>query len=222
VEVGLVKLMEMRRLASLGDLVGRIAELESALRTGRPPAERKNPQTTPSTAAGGSRSASASGSGTLRAAADDEVAARSEPDIRYEAPAAITMSQPGSVLDQIKTELDKKKKKLLVAAIDAAAKVELEAGELVIEFSAGARDSRDRLARPDNVKILREVCVEVCGGDVGIRFSIRDGESDEAPISPEEDSRHSKQQARQAAAQNPTVQQALRTFGGEIVDVKMP
>src|SRR2546429_3525015 len=48
VEVGLVKLMEMRRLASLGDLVGRIAELESALRTGRPPAERKSPQSAPS------------------------------------------------------------------------------------------------------------------------------------------------------------------------------
>src|SRR5437763_4802238 len=50
VEVGLVKLMEMRRLASLGDLVGRIAELESALRTGRAPAERKNSQATSSAA----------------------------------------------------------------------------------------------------------------------------------------------------------------------------
>src|SRR5262249_7474954 len=48
VEVGLVKLMEMRRLASLGDLLGRIAELESALRTGAPPAERKAPPTAPS------------------------------------------------------------------------------------------------------------------------------------------------------------------------------
>src|ERR1051325_7802502 len=47
VEVALVKLMEMRRLASLGDLVARIAELESALRTGRAPAERKSPQATP-------------------------------------------------------------------------------------------------------------------------------------------------------------------------------
>src|SRR5205814_6668471 len=54
VEVGLVKLMEMRRLASLSDLVGRIAELESALRTGRPPAERKNPQATPSAASNAS------------------------------------------------------------------------------------------------------------------------------------------------------------------------
>src|SRR6266581_6134511 len=48
VEVGLVKLMEMRRLAPLGDLVGRIAELENALRTGRAPAERKSSQASPS------------------------------------------------------------------------------------------------------------------------------------------------------------------------------
>src|SRR5205807_7394049 len=47
VEVGLVKLMEMRKLASLGDLVGRLAELESALRTGRPPAERSSSESTP-------------------------------------------------------------------------------------------------------------------------------------------------------------------------------
>src|SRR2546422_1022552 len=47
VEVGLVKLMEMRRLSSLSDLVGRITELENALRIGRAPAERKNPQSAP-------------------------------------------------------------------------------------------------------------------------------------------------------------------------------
>src|SRR5437870_11481621 len=70
VEVGLVKLMEMRRLASLGDLVGRITELEHALR-GQPPAERKGPQSAPesgsskaparsaASAGGSSRSASA-------------------------------------------------------------------------------------------------------------------------------------------------------------------
>src|SRR5436309_6064430 len=72
VEVGLVKLMEMRRLASLSDLVARIAELESALRTGRPPAERSSPQSAPASgsstsgsrpaARGSSRSANASAS----------------------------------------------------------------------------------------------------------------------------------------------------------------
>src|ERR1043166_3293083 len=58
VEVALVKLMEMRRLASLGDLVARIAELESALRTGRPPAERQSPQAAP--AASSNRASSSS------------------------------------------------------------------------------------------------------------------------------------------------------------------
>src|SRR6266446_289556 len=77
VEVGLVKLMEMRRLASLSDLIGRIHELENALRTGQPPAERKSPQSAPDSdpgrkparpaaSAGGSRSTSASSYGTAR------------------------------------------------------------------------------------------------------------------------------------------------------------
>src|SRR5437762_3226145 len=72
VEVGLVKLMEMRRLASLGDLVGRIAELEDALRTGQPPAERKTPQSAPDSgpAKAGARSA-ASGSAGRSASASD-------------------------------------------------------------------------------------------------------------------------------------------------------
>src|SRR5438128_8388168 len=43
VEVGLVKLMEMRRLAPLGDLVDRIAQIENALRTGKPISEGKPP-----------------------------------------------------------------------------------------------------------------------------------------------------------------------------------
>src|SRR6059058_5873010 len=76
VEVGLVKLMEMRRLAPLGDLVGRIAELESALRTGRPPAERKSPQSAP----GGSPETRGSASSSLRSSrgASSEFAATEE------------------------------------------------------------------------------------------------------------------------------------------------
>ena len=63
VEVGLVKLMEMRRLASLGDLVGRITELEDALRTGRPPVERKSPQAAPESSPGKAPARSAASAG---------------------------------------------------------------------------------------------------------------------------------------------------------------
>lgn len=219
VEVGLVKLMEMRRLASLGDLVGRIAELESALRTGRPPAERRSPQAAPGGPSRGS-SPSATSTGTSRSAGAAEAPSADvvEPSTIESGPAA-TVS--GSLLDRLKVELEKKKRKLLIVSLDAAAQVALDGEELIIEFSSDAKHSRDTLAKSDNAKILREVCAEICGRDIGVRFSIRNGESDDMPVSAEEDSRRSKQRARQAAAQNPTVQQALRTFGGEIVDVKL-
>jgi DNA polymerase III gamma/tau subunit len=231
VEVGLVKLMEMRRLSSLGDLVGRIAELESALRTGRPPAERSSPPSAPSGSAP-ARGRASSTSGSSRGVSAHEFAATEETttqppdDVPKSASPDISSTNivpvSGSLIDQIKSALEARKKKLLIVSLDAAARVELEGDELSIEFSPAAKHSRDTLVKSDNAKILREVCADVCGREIGVRFSIRNGESDEAPVSQEEDERRSKQRARQAAAQNPTVQQVLRTFGGEIVDVKMP
>ena len=232
VEVGLVKLMEMRRLASLGDLVGRIAELEDALRTGRAPAERKTPQSTPDSGPtkAGARSATTGGSSRSASASDYGTAGSSERVIdpssaitdsaSDEAP--VTATLPGSLIDQIKSELEKKKRRLLIAALDAAGRVELEGDELSLEFLPEARHSRDTLAKPDNAKALREACAEVCGREIGIRFAIRQAESEErAPASPEEEERRTKQQVREAVAQNPTVQQVLRAFGGEIVDITL-
>jgi DNA polymerase-3 subunit gamma/tau len=220
VEVALVKLMEMRRLASLGDLIARIAELESALRTGRAPAERKNPQ--------GAPGAPSDNRTTPSAAPTTRTARASDQNLNHEqvAPAADLVEAPSSLgtglRDRIQDELEKRKRKLLAAAIGAAARVDLEADELTIEFSPEAKHSRDTMAKPDNVRILRETCAAVLGNEIGIRFAIRDGETNTAALSPEEDERRSRQKARQAAAQNPTVQQVLKTFGGEIVDVKMP
>jgi DNA polymerase-3 subunit gamma/tau len=229
VEVGLVKLMEMRRLASLGDLVGRIAELESALRTGRAPAERKSSQATPGAASNTSTRSTSTASTRGASAAEHRTASEvtAPPPVQNadesRAPFAVAEppATPGSLVDQIKAELEKRKRKLLAAAMAAAARVELEGNELTIEFAPDAKHSRDTMAKADNARILRETCAEVCGREVGIRFVIRDGEADEASVSPEEDERRSKQKARLAAAQNPTVQQVLKTFGGEIVDVKM-
>ncbi len=223
VEIGLVRLMEMRRLASLSDLVARIAELESALRTGRPPAERSSPQSAPASGANTSSSHSTTRASS-RGASASEVGATAEaapPRDEESLPVALAAeAATGSLADQIKAELEKQKKKLLIVSVDAAARVELDGDELTFEFFPAAKHSRDTLAKPDNAKLLREACAAVCGREVGIRFAIRDGE-DDAPPSAQEDQRRSKQRARQTAAKNPTVQQVLRAFGGEIVDVKM-
>jgi len=219
VEVGLVKLMEMRRLASLGDLVGRITELEHAVRTGKAPAERKSPQSAPDSGSSKApvRSAAAAGgsSRSASAAAPAEQAAISEPPV-----ASSPVS--GSLIDQIKFALENKKRRMLIAALDVASRVELEGDDLLIEFAPGAKQSRDTLAKAENTKVLRDACSEVCGRDIGIRFGVKDETSaGDEPLSPEEKERRSKTQIQQAAAQNPTVQQVLRAFGGEIVDIKM-
>jgi DNA polymerase III subunit gamma/tau len=217
VEVGLVKLMELRRLASLGDLVLRIDELEQSLRAGQPPAARKSPQSTPESgpSQAPARSAAAAGSSqSARSTAPTELSRTSESPVA--APAS------GSMIDRIKAALEKKKRRLLIAAVEAASRIDLEGDELLVEFTPEAKHSRDTLAKAENAKALREACSEVCGRDVGIRFSIRDGVGDSSePLSPEEAERRTKKQTRQAVAQNPTVQQVLRAFGGEIVDIKM-
>jgi DNA polymerase-3 subunit gamma/tau len=220
VEVGLVKLMEMRRLAPLSDLVARIAELESALRTGRAPAERKTARGAPTAPANsGTRTASAGSSGRSAGAYEAAPVSSDAAAESYEAPSAemagASPTPAGSLKEQIKAELEKKKKKMLIAAIAAAPRIELEGDDLVIEFSADDR----HLAKPDTAKILREVSVEICGRNVGIRFATGNG-GDDVPASPEEEQRRSKQKARLAAAENPRVQNVLRAFGGEIVDVK--
>ena len=213
VEVGLVKLMEMRRLASLGDLVSRITQLEHALRTGQPPAERKSPQSAPESgpSRAPARSATAAGSSqSARNAASPEQPQTSEP------PAAA--SSPGSMIDQIKAALEKKKRRMLIAALDSAS-AELKGDELLI-FTPDARHARITFAKAENAKALREACSEVCRREIG--FSIKDSATDSSePLSPEEEERRAKKQTRQAVAQNPTVQQVLRAFGGEIVDIKM-
>jgi DNA polymerase-3 subunit gamma/tau len=209
VEVGLVKLMEMHRLAPLGDLIRRIAALETALRTGQPPAEIKTPQSVP---AANTPTRRTSSSGSMEASA---VAAG---DAKSTIAAA---SDHASLCDQIKTKLEQKRRRLLIAALDSASRAELEGDEFVVEFSPEAKHYRDTLARTDNARALREACTEVCGREIGIRFAIREGAGADAAGSGEAETPQQKKKARHAAAADPTVQQVLRAFGAEIVDVKM-
>jgi DNA polymerase-3 subunit gamma/tau len=236
VEVGLVKLMEMRRLASLGDLVARISELEAALRTGKPPADRKSPQSAPDSgpgraparaaSAGSSKSASASGHGPPVRRGSERVPEHPvEGSANTKGTSDSISKEPsnknsGSLVDQIKSALAEKKRRLLIAALDGASRAELEGDELLIEFTPEGRHARDTLARADNARVLREACYEVCGRDIGIRFATKDDNGSKEPLSPEEEERRTKKDTREAAARNPIVQQVLQTFGGEIVDIK--
>jgi hypothetical protein len=110
---------------------------------------------------------------------------------------------------------------MLIAAFDDASRAELEGDELVIEFASANQQSRNTLAKAENAKVLREAGSEVCGREVGIRFAVKDAvDESNVALSPEDEERRAKKKTRETVAQNATVQQVLRAFGGEIVDIK--
>ena len=59
------------------------------------------------------------------------------------------------------------------------------------------------------------------GRDIGFRIAVKDNEAgDSLPLSREEEERREQQTLRATAEQNPIVQQVLRKFRGEIIDVQ--
>ena len=141
------------------------------------------------------------------------------------APVAIGKADAAlSEIEQMKSALEKRRKMFLVTALEGARRASLEGDELCLEFAPDARHLRDTLSKSENVKILRDVCKEITGRDLGVRFAISDGETGDAPVSKEETERREKllekKVLRETAEKDPVVQQMLRTFRGEIVDVK--
>jgi hypothetical protein len=128
----------------------------------------------------------------------------------------------GSTISQIKAALEKRRRMFLVTALDAAHKASVEDNELCVEFAPEAKHLRDTLAKPESVKILREVCRELLGHDIGVRISVKErgAATDDAPLSKDDEARREKQQLREMAEQHPAVQEVLKAFHGEIVDVR--
>ncbi|HSS19818.1 MAG TPA: DNA polymerase III subunit gamma/tau [Pyrinomonadaceae bacterium] len=248
-EIGLVKLMEMRRLEPIGQLIDRLTALEESARTGKPPAggsgklasgvtgtQRNEPTISRASAASAGTATHepppwmssppppTSGSSGSYSAAATKAAFENEvlesPEIDDDVPAV--GSAFTSEIDQIKSELEKRRRMFLVTAIEGARNVTLETNELCLEFAPDARHLRDTVAKSENVKLLREACKEVTGRDMGVRFMINDpsGPAEDAPVTKEEVERREQKSLRERAEKNPTVQQMLKTFRGEIVDVK--
>ena len=186
-EVGIVKLMELRGVETIGEILQRLAALESGGGSVSP----KTP----------SRSA-----GSLFVAATAVAPALEKP-------------QPESQIDRIKSALERQKKMLLVTTLDAAQATVLEQAELYVEFAPESRHLSATLSKPENTKFLADACREVTGQETRIRILVKDPRADNEPLSKEDEERLQKQRLREEAENSPAVQQALKTFRGEIKDV---
>ena len=116
-------------------------------------------------------------------------------------------------IDRVKAAL---RKPWLVAALDGAQTTVLENGELYIEFDLAARYLGDQLSDPKNTRFLADACREVTGQETRIRIHIKDPRADSESVTKEDE----QQLLRQRAESNPAVKQALKTFRGEIIDVR--
>lgn len=275
-EVGLVKLMEMKRLVSVNQLLERLAALEESLRTGRAPAGGGNPPPAggtqnaggkggPSSAPSRTRTGSAMQSAgetsaqSLEASSTEpaaEVVGHAQPEMPppvltlvpppgpSPAPAAATATaygvakqEPsdnvmgprapssafakGSSVEAIKTELEKRKRMFLVVALEGARKALVDGEEFYVEYAPESKHLRDNLAKPENIKLLREVCRAVAGHDLGVRIVVKEQEAeDDRQVSRQDDERLERERLRQLAEQHPFTQQLLHTFRAEIVDVQ--
>lgn len=236
-EVGLVKLMEMRRLQPLSELIDRITALENSVRTGTPPTRSNSPSSAgnapPRSATGSSKAASSSAKAAFGSEDVTSPFITATPDVIKPAPLDLTQMAPvqagpetisadeTSEIERLKLALEKRRRKMLVIALEGARIARIDGDELYVEFAPDAKHLRDTLAKSDDVKVIREACLEVMGKEIGVRISVKDNEANESqPLSQEEEERRDKQSLRATAEQNPAVQQVLRKFRGEIVDVQ--
>ncbi len=109
----------------------------------------------------------------------------------------------------------------LVVALEGARRSLIEDDELVVEYAPEAKHLRDNLAKPESIKLLREVCRAVTGHDLGVRITVKEqGAEDDRQMSAQEQARLEKQRLREMAEQHSFTQQVLGTFHAEIIDVR--
>jgi len=232
VEIGIVKLMELRGVESISEILQRLATLEGSS-SGKPGGGSSNSGNgSPSPRKGGAAPVN-SGS---RAASSSFTAAAIAPalEVKTASPIHSTVAMDElpitesdtiapaemTVIDRIKAALENQRKMLLVTVLEAALAASIEDGELFVEFAPESRHFRDTLSKPENIKILRDICREVTGQEAGVRISVKDMQSESGPTTREDDERIEKKRLRESVGSNPIVQEMLRTFRGELMDVR--
>ncbi|HJP90410.1 MAG TPA: DNA polymerase III subunit gamma/tau [Pyrinomonadaceae bacterium] len=203
-EIGIVKLMELRGVESISEIIQRLSALETNL---------GGEATTSS-----SRTPSGSSGSSSTSAKSNPVS--SKPASSSFAATAVAPTLETSPIDRLKATLENQRKMLLVTALDAAQTAVFDETELMIEFAPDARLHRDMLLKLENIKIIQDACRHITGKEIEIRILVKDPKAEGEPLSREDEERLEKQRLREMAENSPIVQQMLKTFRGEIVDVR--
>lgn len=220
-EIGIVKLMELRGVESINELIQRLAALENNV--GSEPSFSRTPSSSSGSSGGPAKSNPERPPASSRSTSSSFAAAAVSPALEIpvveEKLEATVPASELSTIERVKAALEKQRKMLLVTAIEAAHSTWFDENELCIEFAPDARHFRDTLSKPDNNKFIRDACRDVTGKEMGVRIAVKDPNADGEPLSREDEQRIEKQRLREEVESNPNVQQLLKTFRGEISSV---
>jgi DNA polymerase-3 subunit gamma/tau len=218
-EIGIVKLMELRGVESISEIIQRLAALESSL-GGEPSASSNR---TPPNASGSANTNNSNPPASSRPAGSSFAATAVSPAL--ERPVedkleSLVAPAETSTIERVKAVLESQRKMLLVTVLEAAQETVFEENELYVEFAPDARHFRDTLSKPENVKFVRDACREATGREMGLRILVKDPKAEGEPLNRQDEARLEKQRLREMAESDPIVQQMVKTFRGEIVDVR--
>src|SRR6185295_5393195 len=201
-EIGIVKLMELRGVESINEILQRLATLES--NAGPSAATR-----TPSSSSGSPGKITPERPTSRPAGSSFTAAAAVSPALERPVEEKLEAAPPSAELptiERVKAVLERQRKMLLIPALDAAQAIVFEDDELCIEFAPDARHFRDTLSKADNNKFVRDACREVTGKDMGVRIVVKDPAAEGEPLSREDEARLDKQRRWKNAESNPNIQ----------------
>jgi len=241
-EIGLVKIAHATRLRALDEVIKRLEELESRLSGGNLSANSSvsMPSKSPSVVRADLPSANLQrttpppkesrafvaadsldeppgfSDSFARNSFEERTSARApEPthgSIEKPVAASSVSVAPGQEIEAIKMELEKRRKPLIVMALEEA-RVAYEEGKLIATFASENAFSK-RLK--DSADLFREVGEYLLGQPLRLEVKL----NGEAVVTPLQESRQAREKLIESVKDNPAVKMLLETFRGEIVDVQ--
>ena len=237
-EIGLVKIAHSTRLRALDEVIRRLEELEiklgggsisvvnpSPIPTKSSPPARTNLQPTPPQRTASPIAPVVANSFEEPPGFSDSFAQNSfdEPQPSY-APAPVPHSaakpaaaprpavKPGYEIGAIKLELEKRRKPLIVMALEDA-RVEYHDGNLIATFVSENMFSK-RLK--ESADLFREIGEQLLGQPLRIEVKL----NGEAVVTPVQETKQARETLIESVKGNPAVKMLLETFRGEIVEVQ--
>ncbi|MEP6923936.1 MAG: DNA polymerase III subunit gamma/tau [Pyrinomonadaceae bacterium] len=240
-EVGLVKLIEMRRVVSLEKVLERLTQLEAALvnssnfptnsSSGNAPNNPKNPLPVSSSATNvPNLSASVaqphnvsnfqvSGRSNVQLEKTISNPVSNEPVETKPPIAKIEIKDGEDVRQSLQAEIEKRNLMWLSISLEKANFVKISGNKLLLEFAANNKQYQATWESPENAKILGEICQELFGHKLEIVAELT-GQAQEKQVTAEEAAKQNeKDELWKLAEADPTVQIILKTFRGKIIEV---